>query len=207
MSVLDRLARAMDRNDERPNVELAEDLAASGDAAAIAELADALAQAPVAVQNDALKVLYEIGARRPELVAPHLDAVLPLLSSRNNRTVWGALKAIETIAPLRPDQVGAAIDDVLAAADRSSVIAKDAANGILASLIAAGQNKRLLPVALERLTQAAPNQFPTYAEQIGAVIDAAHSARLTEIIENRLPRVAGAAKQARLRKLLLRLAK
>lgn len=207
MSVLGRLARAMDRNDERPNVELAEVLAASGDAAAVAELADALAQAPVAVQNDALKVLYEIGARRPELVAPHLDAVLPLLSSRNNRNVWGALKAIETIAPLRPDTVGAAMNDVLAAADRSSVIAKDAANGILASLIAAGQTKRLLPVALERLSQAAPNQFPTYAEQIGAVINAAHSARLIEIIENRLPRVAGTAKQTRLRKLLLRLAK
>lgn len=207
MSVLDRLARAMDRNDERPNVELAEDLAASGDKAAIAELAGTLDAAPVAVQNDALKVLYEIGARRPELVAPHLDAVLPLLSSRNNRNVWGALKAIETIAPLRPDKVGAAINDVLAAADRSSVIAKDAANGILALLIAAGQTKQLLPVALERLGHAAPNQFPTYAEQIGAVIDKPHSARLIEIIENRLPRVAGTAKQARLRKLLRRLAK
>jgi len=73
MSVLGRLASGMGRNDERPNVELGEALAASGDAAAIAELVGALT-GPAAVASDAIKVLYEAGERRPALLAPHVPA-------------------------------------------------------------------------------------------------------------------------------------
>ena len=62
MSILSRLASALGRNDERPNVELAEALAARPDAAAVAELVAALS-GPVATANDAIKVLYELGSR------------------------------------------------------------------------------------------------------------------------------------------------
>lgn len=206
MSVLGRLAGALGRNDERPNVALAEDLATLGDKAAIAELADGLSTGGVAVQNDAIKVLYEIGHRRPDLVAPHLDAFVKLLASRNNRNLWGALKAIETIAPLRPGEVLSDLGAILAAADRSSVIAKDAAIGILVAIAGAGHGVAALPVVLSRLEGAAPNQFPTYAEQIGTVVDAPHRPRLVEIVTGRMPESTG-AKRARLEKLLRRLAK
>lgn len=93
MSTLDRLASALGRSDERPNVELAEELAAKPDNGAVAELVAALSGPPT-VSNDAVKVLYELGARRPELVAPHIEAFLALLGSTNNRNVWGALQAI-----------------------------------------------------------------------------------------------------------------
>jgi len=76
MSVLGKLASALDRNDERPNVELAEALAAKPDKAAIAELVAALSGGTTAQQNDAIKVLYEIGERKPELVAMHAEAFL-----------------------------------------------------------------------------------------------------------------------------------
>lgn len=207
MEVRDRLARAMGRNDERPNVALAEEIAAQGDESAVAELAEVLASGPAAAQNDAIKVLYEIGERRPALVAPHLGAFLRLLDSRNNRNVWGALKAIETVAPLRPHEILAHLDAVLAAADRSSVIAKDATNGILVAIAATGHRMNALPILLRRLAGAAPNQFPTYAEQIGTVIEPPYLDQLVEIVERRLPKVAGRAKQARLEKLLRRLAK
>ena len=65
MSVLGKLASALGRNDERPNVELAEALVVKPDKAAIAELAAALSNGTVAQQNDAIKVLYEIGERNP----------------------------------------------------------------------------------------------------------------------------------------------
>ena len=51
MSVLGRLAGAHGRNDERPNVELAETIAAKGDKAAVAELAGALTAGHHALQN------------------------------------------------------------------------------------------------------------------------------------------------------------
>lgn len=206
MSVLGRLASALGRNDERPNIELAEALAASADAAAAAELVAALA-GPIAVASDAIKVLYELGERRPELVAPYAEEFIAPLASKNNRMVWGALAAIATVAALRADAVLAALDAILAAADASTVIAKDKANAMLVNLAKAGHAAQVLPILLSRLGDAAPNQFPTYAEQIAAVVDAGHKPKLIEILEARLPGVEGRAKRARVEKLLTKLRK
>lgn len=207
MSVLGKLASALGRSDEQPNVELAAALAAKPDAAAVAELAGALSTGPTAVSNDAIKVLYELGALKPELVAPHAAAFLTLLGGKNNRNVWGALQAIETITPLQPDAVLAQLPAILVAADKGSVIAKDKAVAILAKLAAAGHATKTLPVLLDRLEAAAPNQFPMYAEQAVVVIDAGHRARFISILEGRLAGIEAPAKRARVEKLLRKLRK
>ncbi|ODT05768.1 MAG: hypothetical protein ABS35_46680 [Kaistia sp. SCN 65-12] len=204
MSVLGKLASALGRNDEQPNVELAEALAAKPDAAAIAELAGALATGSTAVSNDAIKVLYELGALKPELVAPHTGAFLTLLGGKNNRNVWGALYAIETITALQPDPVLKQLPAILAAADKGSVIAKDKAVAILVKLAAAGHGAKALPILLERLEGAAPNQFPMYAEQALPVIDAAHRAAFVRLLEARLGSIEASAKRTRVEKVLRR---
>lgn len=204
MSVLGKLASALGRNDEQPNVELAEALAAKPDAAAIAELAGALATGSTAVSNDAIKVLYELGALKPELVAPHTGAFLTLLGGKNNRNVWGALYAIETITALQPDPVLKQLPAILAAADKGSVIAKDKAVAILVKLAAAGHGAKALPILLERLEGAAPNQFPMYAEQALPAIDAAHRAAFVRLLEARLGSIEASAKRTRVEKVLRR---
>jgi hypothetical protein len=206
VSVLDQLASALECNDERPNVELAEALVARPDKKAIATLADALSTGSVAVQNDAIKVLYEIGERAPELVAPHADAFLALLKSKNNRNVWGAMSAIDTIALVKAKEVAAHLKDILAAADKGSVIAKDKAMSTLAKLAQAGEAKAM-PALLERLADAAPNQFPMYAELAASAVTPAHKARLVAILETRLKTIDAAAKKARVEKVLRKLAK
>jgi hypothetical protein len=206
MSVLDKLASALERNDERPNVELAEALVAKPDKKAIAVLADALSTGGVAVQNDAIKVLYEIGERAPELVAPHADAFLALLGSKNNRNVWGAMSAIDTIASVRAKDVAAHLKPILAAADKGSVIAKDKAMSTLAKLAQAGEPKAM-PALLDRLVDAAPNQFPMYAELASTAVTPAHKARLVTILEARLKTIDAAAKKTRVEKILRKLAK
>jgi hypothetical protein len=205
MSVLGRLASALERNDERPNVELAEELAASGDEAAIGELVAALTAATTAVQNDAIKVLYEIGARRPELVSSHAGAFLALLKSRNNRNVWAALQALESIAATVPDKLAASLDGILAAADKGSVIAKDKAMQILGTLAVSGHGKRAVPALLSRLKDAAPNQFPMYAEIVAPVISPADRAAFRAILEARLVKIPQPAKRKRVEKVLKRL--
>lgn len=207
MSVLGKLASALGRNDEQPNVELAEALAAKPDPAAVTELAGALATGPTAVSNDAIKVLYELGARQPELVAPHAKAFLTLLGGKNNRNVWGALQAIETITALQPDAVLAQLPAILVAADKGSVIAKDKAVAILVKLAMAGHGAEVMPILLERLQSAAPNQFPMYAEQALPVIDAAHRAQFTSLLEGRVAGIEAPAKRARVEKLLRKLRK
>jgi hypothetical protein len=206
MSVLDKLASALERNDERPNVELAEALVAKPDKEAIARLADALSTGTVAVQNDAIKVLYEIGERAPELVAPHADTFFALLKSKNNRNVWGAMSAIDTIAGVRAKDVAIHLKDILGAADKGSVIAKDKAMSTLAKLAQAGEAKAM-PALLERLKDAAPNQFPMYAELAATAVATAHKAKLVAIIEARFKTVDAGAKKARVEKVLRNLAK
>ena len=176
MSVLGQLASALGRNDERPNVELAEALAVRPDKAAITELVAALSTGTTAQQNDAIKVLAELGDRRPELVTPHTAAFLVLLKSKNNRMVWGAMQALDAVAQQDPDAVFAALPEILAAADKGSVIAKDNAMSILTQLVTAGHANQVLPVFLDRLAQSAPNQFPMYAEFGAPVVDAVHKA-------------------------------
>ena len=206
MDVLSKLASALERNDERPNVELAEALVAKPDKKAIAALADALSSGTVAVQNDAIKVLYEIGERAPELVAPHAETFLALLKSKNNRNVWGAMSAIDTIAGVRAKEVAAHLKDILAAADKGSVIAKDKAMSTLAKLAQAGEAKAM-PALLERLADAAPNQFPMYAELAATAVTPTHKAKLVGVLEARLKTIDAAAKKARVEKVLRKLAK
>jgi hypothetical protein len=202
VSVLDRLANALGRTDERPNVELADTLAKSADKTAIEALVSALSDAPVPVQNDAIKVLYEIGARDPKLIAPHASAFFALLKSRNNRNVWGALQAIETIAGVASKAVAAELDAIIAAADKGSVIAKDKAMSILAQLAAAGYAARAVPILLDRLKGAAPNQFPMYVEIAAPAIGSAHRATFRAILEARLAAMPQPAKRKRIEKVL-----
>jgi hypothetical protein len=206
MSVLDKLASALGRNDERPNVELAQALASAPDHTAIAELVEALSTGTTAQQNDAIKVLYELGNRAPELVTPHTDAFLAPLNSKNNRNVWGAMSAIDTIADLRSKDVAAHLKAILAAADNGSVIAKDKAMSILAKLARAGEAKAM-PALLERLDTAAPNQFPMYAELAATAVTPAHKARLIAVLESRLKTIDAPAKRARVEKVLRKLSK
>jgi hypothetical protein len=158
------------------------------------------------VQNDAIKVLYEIGERAPELVAPHAEAFFALLKSRNNRNVWGAMSAIDTIAEVKAKEVAAHLKDTLAAADKGSVIAKDKAMSTLAKLAQAGEAKAM-PALLERLADAAPNQFPMYAELAATAVTPAHRAKLVGILEARLKTIDAAAKKARVEKVLRKLKK
>lgn len=205
--VLSRLASALGRNDERPNVELAEELAATGDVEAIAVLAGALSTSSAALQNDAIKVLYEIGALNPGLVASHAAAFLALLGSKNNRNVWGALQAVETVTAERPAEVLKALPDVLAAADKGSIIAKDKAIGILARLATAGHSAKALPILIDRIAEAAANQFPMYAEIAAPVMDAAHKAQFIAMLETRLKQIDAPAKRKRVEKVLKSLSK
>ena len=205
MSVLGELASALGRNDERPNVELAEKLAASGDMAAIAELVGALG-GRTAIANDAIKTLYEIGERRPELIAGHADAFFSALRSKNNRMAWGAMTALATIASVAGDTLAQRLPEIVAAADAGSVIAKDKAVAILATLVRDGRAAATAPL-LAMVESAAVNQLPSYAEAALGVVSGEDRTTLAVIIASRLPDVPQPAKRARLEKVLRKLAK
>ena len=202
MSVLDRLASALGRNDEQPNVALAHELAASADTVAIVELVGALTTASSALKNDAIKTLYEIGELRPELIAPHADAFFALLDSSSNRLVWGAMTALDAIAVVDPRHIAAHVPQILEAADRSSVIAKDHCIALLVKLAKAGNAEKICPILLDRLADSAPNQFPTYAEAIAPVVPQPQRANFITILKQRLDTIIQDTKRRRVEQVL-----
>ena len=72
MSVIDQLASAFGRRDEKPNLDLAAKIAESEDLKAVEELVANLQNRNKDIQSDCIKVLYEIGAVKPRLIESHL---------------------------------------------------------------------------------------------------------------------------------------
>lgn len=203
-----RLAGALGRRDEAPNVDLAREIAGSGDMDAVAGLIAILDGRDRAARGDAIKVLYEIGARDPELIAGHADAFLKHMRDRDNRIVWGALTALAEIARAAPDLVFPHLDDIVDAADAGSVIAKDQAVSILVALSAdPARAGKTLPVLFARLASAAVNQLPMYAERSLPAVPDEMLPAFREVLEKRLGDPMTAAKKKRVETVLKRVTK
>lgn len=187
MSVLDKLATSLNRRDEVPNQELARRIVSRRDTAAIQELIDNLNHKNKGIQNDCIKVLYEIGGANPDLIAKYYKNFGKLLESKNNRMVWGAMTALDTIALKEPKGVHGMLSRILKTADTSgSVIARDHAVGILAKMGTLKPYKSNCGALLiEQLMSCPDNQFPMYVEKAFPVIDAEHSKRFRQVIEKR----------------------
>lgn len=165
MNVEERLASALDRNDEAPNIALAVKIAQSKDPSAITALIDILSAGKKPARHDAIKVLYEIGNREPDLIAPHIDGIASHLTSKDNRMVWGALTALDSIAKTHPETIVPLLTTILEAADCGSVIAKDKAMSILLTLSQIPTyQEHAIKTFNTRLRYAAPNQLPMYCE-------------------------------------------
>ncbi len=202
-SILPRLASSLDRRDEHPNIELAIVLAQSGDQQAIDELFTIAISATKPFRHDALKTLYETALRNPQMLLPHLDQLIDLMQTKDNRMIWGAIQALDALTNLAPHYVASKLDIILDAADRSSVVAKDKTMSILSKLNGKHQYAKLVtPILLMRLTHAAPNQFPMYAEFAAATMPDTAISELVQIIKQRQKSVASPAKQKRLNKIL-----
>ena len=134
MSILNKLASVLERSDEVPNQLLAKEIATSGDKTAVQELVDNLANKNKDIQSDCIKVLYEIGAIKPELIAGYVNPFVKLLTSRNNRLVWGAMTALGAIATVDTAAITKHVDKIIQATDKGSVITQDWGIRVLATL-------------------------------------------------------------------------
>lgn len=188
MSALQKIAYFKNRRDEAPNQDLARALARARDAAGIREIVEGLRSEDKAIQADCLKVLYEIGAIDPVLIAGYADDLLKLLGSRDNRLVWGAMTALAAIAPVQAERLYAHRAEVQRAVEQGSVITKD--NGLKAlALIAAHKAayaRQIVPFLLSQLGTCRPKDVAQYAEKTLVAISAAHRGEFVRVLERRL---------------------
>lgn len=134
MTIINQLATSLNRRDEVPNQELAKRIVDKKDKKAVRELVDNLDNKSKDIQNDCIKVLYEIGERAPALLSKYAKVFVALLDHKNNRLQWGAMTAIATITLEDPKTIYASISKIIAAADKGSVITNDQCVNILIKL-------------------------------------------------------------------------
>lgn len=203
MSVLHRIAYFQGRRDEVPNQELARDLAASEDQAGIREIAENLWHPEPNVRSDCLKVLYEIGYVKPELVAPHARDFLKLLGSRNNRLVWGAMIGLSTVAGLVADRIYPHVAEMQRVMESGTIITIDAGILALSKMAATDEERRtaLLPYLLNVLRNCRPSDVPRHAERVLMAVTASSKDEFNAVLQGWMPLMTP-AQAARLKKVI-----
>lgn len=208
MTVIDHLASSLDRKDETPNLELAARIAKSNDQVAVAELLALLEGKNKKIRHDSIKVLYELGALNPRLIEAGTSTFQSLLSSKDNRMVWGAMTALHSLVERQADALFQMLPDILQAVDAGSVITRDQAVGIMIGLVGNTRHaKEALPLLREQLRTCPENQFPMYAERSMEVLAAADRAAFVQLLEARLPSLSKASGQKRVERVLRRVMK
>ncbi|GLX69222.1 hypothetical protein [Paenibacillus glycanilyticus] len=166
MTVLNRLASQLGRNDEEPNVLLARQLAGESNHDGIAEIIVNLTNKNKKIQHDCIKVAYEAGELNPALISEYAETFIELLKSRDNRIVWGAMTALSAIADMSADTIMKHLEQVIAAMHNGSVITVD--RGVLAlsklAAVSRENNNEIFPYLLDHLRNCRSKEVPQHAE-------------------------------------------
>ena len=188
MTVINELACNRGRRDEIPNQELAAKLARSRDGTGIAEIAANLRNKDKNIAADCIKVLYEIGYIDPSLIAPHADAFLALLTSKQNRMVWGAMLALATIGRLAAGRIFEQVDLVVRTVENGSVITQDGGIAALAGVASVndGYRKRIVPFLLQHLRECRPKDIPQHCEKTVIAIDKRFAGTFRSLLLSRI---------------------
>jgi hypothetical protein len=188
MSVLNRIAYYQNRQDEVPNQELAHQLAEAEDRQGIQEIAENLWNSNVNIQSDCIKVLYEIGYLKPELIAAYSEDFIKLLKSRHNRLVWGGMIALSTVAVVAAGELDAHVPEIQKAMERGSVITVDAGVAALAGIASTSdeRRRRIFPYLVEHLATCRPKDVPQHAEKILIAVSAENKGAFINTLERRM---------------------
>jgi len=202
-SIKDQLANVLGRRDEEPNIVLAEKISKTSDKNAVEELIGLVNDKSTRMRHDAIKTLYEIAERKPELVTSYYKEIISLLDHKDNRMKWGAMHALSAISKVKPDLLAKNITTILDAMDHGSVITRDHGIFILCRIASLKKyHDDAIELLLEQLQNAPVNQFPMYAERIAEVITPSYIKRMENIIHTRKDVMEIPSKEKRIEKLL-----
>ncbi len=187
MPILQLLSIAQGHKDNQANIALAKEIAVTNNNEAILELVQNLNHKDKKIQADCIKVLYETGYIKPELIAPYVQEYLDLLSSKNNRMIWSGMIALTTIVHLKHEEIYQSLDIIMKAVDKGSVITIDGGVIILASLNGHKEYVETThPLLIEQLVKCPIKQLPMYAERSVEGMQEKNKNEFRKIIENRL---------------------
>ena len=186
--MLDEIAYSLGRNDEEPNINLAIKLCEKEDKNGIKDIVLGLKNKKQEIANDCMKVLYEIGERKPSLIEDYICDFIELLNSKNNRLVWGAMTALSKIAPLKPNGIMQHIDKVIEAYKKGSVITIDNSISVFAELVKAKVDcsSEIFELILKHLKSCRAKEVAQHSERAFICINKDNATKFKEVIEQRI---------------------
>jgi len=201
--MIEKLACKLGRNDEIPNIELAEYLCLHNDIDGIKEIINGFKGKDKAVANDCIKVLYEIGERNPRLISDYVNDFISYLQSKNNRLVWGSMTALAKIVEYASEPIFEKLSVIIAAYEYGSVITVDNSISVFAGLCKANDSyaETVLPIIIKHLQNCRPKDVPQHAERASVCFNTKNTNAFIEVFEKRLPDLASSG-QTRINKLL-----
>jgi hypothetical protein len=166
MSVINFLSSSQGQKGNEANIVLAKEISASNNKGAVRELVENLSNKNKNIQSDCIKTLYEIGYIKPELIADYHGEFIKLLTSKNNRLVWGGMIALSTITDLKHAEIFDSLNIIMDTVNRGSVITIDAGIEILARLNKHAKYVNVTePLLMEQLWKCPIKQLPMYIEK------------------------------------------
>lgn len=203
MEVLSRIASALGQRDQAPNLALAREIAETKDKKAVNELVEGLMNKDKAIQNDCIKVLYEIGEIEPFLLVDYLDSFLALLHSKNNRLQWGSMTALNCIVKVKPKEIYDHLPTIMEATEKGSVITRDNAVNVLINLAShPSYSEDAFPLLIEQLLKSPTNQLPMYAERMLPIVTPENKDDFVTALNSRLDEIEKESKKKRVEKVI-----
>ena len=201
--MIEPLACKLGHNDETPNIELAERLCNNMDRQGIREIADGLQSKEQAIASDCIKVLYEVGYRKPELIVDYADDFINGLSHKNNRIVWGSMTALAYVATIKAEAIYNRLPEIIAAYKKGSVITVDNCVSVFAWVCKANPDYqvKVFPILLEDLAHCRAKEIPQHAERMVVCIDSGNKQAFLSVLEARMDELSETQKK-RVQKLI-----
>jgi hypothetical protein len=195
--MINEIAFFQNRNDEELNIKLAEKLVKLKNITDIQEIVHGLDDKEKQINNDCIKVLYEIGYRSPDLIIPYIDVFLDKIKSRNNRIVWGSCIALSLIADKTCDKIMKQIDDIKRVYKTGSVITTDYCISIFAGLIKGNSkySKEVFPILISHLENCRPKEVAQHAERASICINRSNKQLFIDVLKKRIDSLSDSQKR------------
>ena len=189
MSTIKKIAYSLGERGEVPNQILARELTETEDKDGIREVAYHLFDENQSIASDCIKVLYEIGYLKPELITTYVDDFIRLLDSKSNRMVWGAMIALSTIVPVVPQEIHPVLPKIRHHIETGTVITNVSGVRTIVRLAGADESyyAELIKEIFELQTSCRNTDFAKRAEDIIPILKEADKQPFKSVLEKRLP--------------------
>lgn len=186
MTVINKLSSSLGQKGNDANIALAKEIAETENSNAIKELVENLGNKDKKIQADCIKTLYETAYIKPDLIAEYYADFLGLLSSKNNRLVWGGMIALSTIADLKSEELFESMDLISDTVNKGSVITIDAGVEIYTKLNKFSKfQAKTENLLTDQLWKCPIKQLPKYMEKSSISINEKNKEIYQKIINER----------------------